>query len=95
MVASRAGVEKASKVCEMSVHRTVSLGLREHGKKHERNERWKKAMSLLLQVVVAHLLCDESDDEGIVFQVRDVPSEGREEEPREARRRSCQEKSYH
>jgi len=78
-VVERAGVERvagvmeedleearvvADSACEQkSVHTSVSLGLREHGKKHERGERWEKEMSLLLQVVVAHLLCDEAEDE--------------------------------
>ena len=54
----------ADSACEQkSVHTSVSLGLREHGKKHERDERWEKEMSLLLQVVVDPLLCDEADDE--------------------------------
>jgi len=54
----------ADSACEQkSVHTSVSLGLREHGKKHERGEGWEKEMSLLLQVVVDPLLCDEAEDE--------------------------------
>ena len=39
---------------------SVSLGSCVHRTRHERDE---KEMSLLLQVVVAHLLCDEAEDE--------------------------------
>ena len=64
MGVGRAAERAEGMACEQkSVHTSVSLGLREHGKKHERDERWEKEMSLLLQVVVDPLLCDEADDE--------------------------------
>ena len=64
MAVGRAAERAEGMACaQKSVHTSVSLGLREHGKKHERDERWEKEMSLLLQVVVDPLLCDEADDE--------------------------------